>query len=86
MAVRHPHPDASHRRRERSVPDLICSARDCRSEARWGLRWNNPRLHTAERRKVWLACEEHRERLGQFLEARDFLRDTVPVEDLPADD
>lgn len=66
--------------------ELVCSARGCRAEAAWGLRWNNPRLHTAGRRKVWLACGDHRDHLEQFLAARSFLRDTVPVADLdPAD-
>ena len=60
-----------------------CSARGCHAAAAWGLRWNNPRLHTPERRKTWLACEEHRESLGDFLGARGFLRDVVPVADLP---
>jgi hypothetical protein len=60
---------------------LICSARDCREAARWELRWNNPRLHTPDRRKTWLACEEHRDSLSAFLSARSFLRETVPVED-----
>lgn len=56
----------------------ICSARDCRRPATWELRWNNPRLHTPERRKSWLACDEHRAHLEQFLELRHFLRETVP--------
>lgn len=68
------------------VAGLTCSARDCRAEARWGLRWNNPRLHAPDRRKVWLACDEHRATLGQYLDVRGFLRETLPVADLPADD
>ena len=63
--------------------DLICSAKGCRRAARWQLRWNNPRLHPPERRKVWLACDEHREHLGDFLTARGFLRE-VEVMDTPA--
>lgn len=53
----------------------------------WALRWNNPKLHTPERRKIWLACEDHRTHLGDFLGARGFLRDTVAYADLadPAD-
>lgn len=62
--------------------DLECSARGCRAPATWGLLWNNPRIHTAERRKVWLACDGHREHLEHFLGARSFHRDTVPVEGL----
>src|SRR5262245_39011426 len=37
--------------------DLRCSARGCRQPARYALRWNNPKLHTADRRKTWLACD-----------------------------
>jgi hypothetical protein len=58
---------------------LVCSGRGCREPARWELRWNNPRIHASERRKVWLACEEHRESLSAFLGARGFLRETTPV-------
>jgi len=65
-----------------AVGELVCSARGCRAEAAWGLLWNNPTLHTPERRKVWLACEAHRAHLEQFLGARDFLRGTVPVAEL----
>ncbi|MEV4756270.1 hypothetical protein AB0J86_14310 [Micromonospora sp. NPDC049559] len=61
----------------------ICSARGCRSAAIWALRWNNPRLHTPERRKTWLACAEHRQSLGDFLGARGFLRDVAPVDPSP---
>ncbi|MFI6445321.1 hypothetical protein [Kitasatospora sp. NPDC050543] len=56
----------------------ICSGKGCRAAAQWVLVWNNPKLHTPERRKTWLACEEHREHLSQFLGVRGFLRDTVP--------
>jgi hypothetical protein len=70
----------------RVVRSLFCSAKGCRQEARWGLRWNNPRLHTPERRKTWLACDEHRATLGDFLAIRGFLRETVPLDELtPAD-
>lgn len=54
---------------------LTCSARGCTAEATWSLLWNNPRLHTPERRKTWLACDAHRESLADFLAARQFLRD-----------
>lgn len=57
--------------------EAFCSARGCRRTAEWALRWNNPKLHTPERRKIWLACDEHREHLAGFLGARDFLRDVV---------
>jgi hypothetical protein len=56
-------------------PALICSAKGCRQVATWTLRWNNPKLHPPERRKTWLACDEHRASLGDFLAARGFLRE-----------
>ena len=56
----------------------ICSAKGCQSEAVWDLLWNNPKLHTPDRRKVWLACDEHRQSLADFLAARQFLRDVQP--------
>ncbi|SBT47467.1 hypothetical protein GA0070621_2911 [Micromonospora narathiwatensis] len=61
----------------------ICSARGCRVPAVWALRWNNPRLHDADRRKTWLACADHRESLGAFLDARGFLREVVAVPQSP---
>lgn len=57
----------------------MCSAKGCRAAAVWALRWNNPKIHTPDRRKVWLACAEHRDHLSEFLSRRDFLKDVVPV-------
>lgn len=56
-----------------------CSARGCQADAVWSLLWNNPKLHTPERRKTWLACDEHRDTLGAFLSARQFLRGIEPL-------
>jgi hypothetical protein len=64
-------------------PDLVCSAKGCRRPAGWAHLWNNPKLHTPERRKVWLACDEHRASLGEFLSLRGFLKDTVPASQVP---
>ncbi|WP_110241400.1 acetone carboxylase [Nocardioides gilvus] len=58
-------------------PDT-CSAKGCNVAAVHALLWNNPKLHTPERRKTWLACEAHRESLSSFLAARAFLKDVVP--------
>lgn len=66
--------------------DRVCSARGCREPGEWALRWNNPRLHTPERRKTWLACGEHRDQLETFLSVRGFLRETVPSDAVPTDD
>lgn len=62
-----------------------CSAKGCPAEAVWALRWNNPRLHTPERRKLWAACAEHRDHLATFLDARGFLRDVVPLAEAEPD-
>lgn len=43
--------------------------------------WNNPKLHTPDRRKVWTACDEHRAYLSDFLDVRGFLRETVPMDE-----
>ena len=64
-----------------SSPDIdaaaICSRKACRAGASWQLLWNNPKIHTPERRKTWLACDEHRESLSDFLGARGFLKEVV---------
>ena len=66
-------------------PDL-CSAKGCQADATWQLLWNNPKLHTPDRRKIWLACDEHRQSLSDFLGARGFLKDVVPHEQQSAAD
>ncbi len=65
---------------------LTCSAKDCRATAVWSLLWNNPKLHTADRRKTWLACDEHRGPLADFLTARQFLRAVEPVDPVAGPD
>lgn len=57
----------------------VCSAKGCRTAAVWVLAWNNPKLHTPERRKTWLACDEHREHLSSFLGMRGFLKEVVAL-------
>lgn len=59
--------------------DTTCSAKGCRQAATVDLRWNNPKIHTEDRRKHWLACPEHETSLSDFLGARGFLRETVPL-------
>lgn len=56
----------------------ICSAKGCPAPATWELLWNNPKLHTPDRRKVWLACDDHKQSLSDFLGTRKFLKDVVP--------
>ena len=37
---------------ETSDETPICSAKGCRAAAVWVLAWNNPKIHTPERRKT----------------------------------
>jgi hypothetical protein len=67
------------------VAPLVCSAKGCQQAAVWALVWNNPRLHTPDRRKSWLGCDDHRQQLADFLGARGFLREVGPVADAPVD-
>jgi hypothetical protein len=53
---------------------VVCSARGCRAPASFALVWNNPKVHVPEREKTWVACEEHRQSLADFLDLRGFLR------------
>jgi len=65
---------------EHPGPAQVCSAKGCGGPARWALHWNNPKIHSSERRKTWLACDQHRHHLGEFLDHRGFLRDTTAID------
>ncbi|GAB7006027.1 hypothetical protein JCM18899A_35000 [Nocardioides sp. AN3] len=58
----------------------LCSAKGCQAAATWQLQWNNPKIHTEDRRKIWLACDAHHQSLSDFLGARGFLRSVEPHE------
>lgn len=49
-----------------------CSRAGCRAAAKWNVNWRNPKIHGLERVKVWLACDEHRDYLHDYLATRDF--------------
>ncbi|MBF4561027.1 hypothetical protein ITJ43_02655 [Microbacterium sp. VKM Ac-2870] len=55
----------------------VCSRAGCRAYARWQVVWRNPRIHTAGRRKIWAACDEHVDYLRDYLAARDFPVDVI---------
>lgn len=59
------------------VPE--CSRKGCRAAAQWQVLWNNPKIHQPERRKIWLACSQHRDWLENFLRQRLFWRSTEPL-------
>lgn len=56
-----------------------CSRAGCRADARWRVDWRNPRIHAADRRKTWVACDEHVGYLRDFLAARDFPVEVAPL-------
>ncbi|MBB5631950.1 hypothetical protein BKA04_000173 [Cryobacterium mesophilum] len=49
-----------------------CSRAGCRAAASWSVVWRNPRIHAEDRTKVWLACDEHRDFLLDYLTSRGF--------------
>lgn len=49
-----------------------CSRAGCDSPATTSVNWRNPKIHSVDRVKVWLACDEHSAYLRDHLEARDF--------------
>ncbi|HET8879369.1 MAG TPA: hypothetical protein VFN00_07945 [Arthrobacter sp.] len=57
----------------------ICSRKACRADAGWQLLWNNPKIHTPERRKTWLACDDHRDWLEDYLRTRGLWKETLPM-------
>lgn len=66
--------------------DPVCSAKGCRREATQAVIWRNPRIHTAHRRKVWVACPDHVEHLRTFVGLRGFLIEVLAVGELTSDD
>ena len=68
---------------EQPVPEgpqtPICSRKGCRLHATMQLLWNNPKIHTAERRKIWLACNDHADWLEDYLKSRSLWKETLPL-------
>jgi hypothetical protein len=58
----------------------ICTAKGCQAAATWAVVWNNPRLHTPDREKVWVACGKHKQPLADYLAVRSFLKRVEPLE------
>ncbi len=50
----------------------LCSRAECRNSAAWNVNWRNPRIHGADRVKVWLACDDHVDYLRDYLSTRGF--------------
>ena len=59
--------------------EVICSAKACRAAATHVLVWNNPKVHTPDREKTWVACDQHRPTLGEYLDVKGFLKRVDPL-------
>lgn len=57
----------------------LCSRKGCRELATMQLLWNNPKIHTADRRKIWLACQDHVAWLEDYLQSRSLWKETLPM-------
>jgi len=57
----------------------VCSAKGCRADATQAVVWNNPKVHTPDREKIWHACDEHAEHLAQYVGVRGFLLRVEPL-------
>ena len=64
---------------EPATTEVQCSRKSCTADAVWKLLWNSPKIHTPQRRKIWLACDTHREFLADFLSSRAFLQEIQPL-------
>lgn len=51
---------------------ITCSRAGCQSPAVVVLLWRNPKIHSQDRRKKWLACNEHETFLIDYLNTRGF--------------
>lgn len=60
------------------IHETRCSRAGCRADATWSVGWRNPRIHGPERVKLWLACNEHRTFLEDYLASRAFPVLVVP--------
>ena len=54
------------------VAEVQCSRASCGAAASWNVNWRNPRIHSVDRVKIWLACPEHGDYLRDYLATRGF--------------
>jgi len=64
---------------EQHPAEVTCSRKGCRAKATTQLLWNNPKIHTPERRKIWLGCDEHAPWLEDYLQSRSLWKETLPL-------
>jgi hypothetical protein len=56
-----------------TAKDLLqCSRAGCLAPATNKILWRNPKIHSLDRTKTWLACEDHLEFLVDYLDTRGF--------------
>ena len=65
------------------LPELRCSRASCRATAAVAVHWRNPRIHSDDRVKTWLACLDHQEFLADYLASRGFPVMVTPVGETP---
>ncbi len=65
------------------MSERTCSRAGCRADATWKILWRNPRIHAIDRRKTWIACNEHVDFLRDYLSTRDFPVEVVAFETEP---
>lgn len=56
-----------------------CSRNGCLNEAKFLVRWRNPKLHKPDQIKTWGACQEHYDYLVSFLTIRGFFLVAEPA-------
>lgn len=54
------------------IPAVRCSHSGCVQGAKWQILWRNLKIHSEDRVKTWLSCDEHQQFLRDFLSARNF--------------
>ncbi|WP_349898095.1 hypothetical protein [Parafrigoribacterium soli] len=64
-----------------SPGEQVCSRAGCTNPALWNVNWRNPKIHTPDRVKVWLACDEHRNFLFHYLATRSFPVVVTPLDE-----
>ena len=64
-----------------SEASVQCSRANCSNAAAWNVNWRNPRIHDETRVKIWLACDEHRDFLHDYLANRSFPVVVTPLDE-----
>ena len=62
----------------RGPEDGICAARECSRPATLQITWTNPKIPWSDS-KTWLACENHREELSDYMRYRGFPFTVTPL-------